>query len=90
MVVPRQRLRDPDRLPARERAGWTGDWQLFIPTGAFLYDVAGFSLKWLRDLAAEQLENGCVTNYVPDPLRPGLDAGMWLGRRGRRGGATRS
>ena len=29
---------------------------------AFLYDVAGFSLKWLRDLAAEQLENGCVTN----------------------------
>ena len=58
----------PTDCPQRERAGWTGDWQLFIPTAAFLYDVAGFSLKWLRDLAAEQLEDGCVTNYVPGPL----------------------
>ena len=42
---------------------------MFVPTGAFLYDVAGFSLKWLRDLAAEQLDDGRITNYVPDPLR---------------------
>jgi alpha-L-rhamnosidase len=76
----------PTDCPQRERAGWTGDWQLFIPTGAFLYDVAGFSLKWLRDLAAEQLENGCVTNYVPDALRQRSSAsGMWLGRQGSSG-----
>ena len=31
---------------------------MFVPTGAFLYDVAGFSLKWLRDVAAEQLDDG--------------------------------
>ena len=40
----------PTDCPQRERAGWTGDWQLFCPTAAFLYDVAGFSAKWLRDL----------------------------------------
>ncbi|MGP0031607.1 MAG: family 78 glycoside hydrolase catalytic domain [Acidimicrobiales bacterium] len=59
----------PTDCPQRERAGWTGDWQLFVPTASFLYDVAGFSVKWLRDLAAEQLDDGCIINYVPDPLR---------------------
>jgi hypothetical protein len=36
----------PTDCPQRERAGWTGDWQLFVPTAAFLYDVAGFSVNW--------------------------------------------
>ena len=35
----------PTDCPHRERAGWTGDWQLFVPTAAFLYDVAGFSTQ---------------------------------------------
>ena len=51
----------------RERAGWTGDWQLFVPTAAFLYDVAGFSTKWLRDLAADQWPDGVVANIAPSP-----------------------
>ena len=81
----------PTDCPQRERAGWTGDWQLFIPTGAFLYDVAGFSLKWLRDVAAEQLDDGRIINYSPDPLRQHIrDTGMWLGCRGRRDGAMPS
>ncbi len=77
----------PTDCPQRERAGWTGDWQLFIPSAAFLYDVAGFSLKWLRDVAAEQLENGCVTNYAPDALRQRAETigGMWLSRQGSSG-----
>jgi alpha-L-rhamnosidase len=76
----------PTDCPQRERSGWTGDWQLFIPTAAFLYDVAGFSLKWLRDLAAEQLDDGCVTNYVPDALRQRMaDEGMWRDRQGSSG-----
>ena len=76
----------PTDCPQRERAGWTGDWQLFIPTAAFLYDVAGFSLKWLRDLAAEQLEDGCVTNYVPDPLRyRDIPGGFWRSMQGSSG-----
>jgi alpha-L-rhamnosidase len=59
----------PTDCPQRERSGWTGDWQIFVPTAAFLYDVAGFSLKWLRDVAADQMPDGCVTNFAPDPMR---------------------
>ena len=33
----------PTDCPQREKAGWTGDWQLFVPTAAYLFDVAGFS-----------------------------------------------
>jgi alpha-L-rhamnosidase len=57
----------PTDCPTRERAGWTGDWQIFVPTAAFLYDVAGFSTKWLRDLAAEQWSSGVVANLAPSP-----------------------
>lgn len=57
----------PTDCPTRERSGWTGDWQIFVETAAYLYDVAGFSAKWLRDLAAEQWPNGAVTNLVPEP-----------------------
>jgi alpha-L-rhamnosidase len=35
----------PTDCPTRERAGWTGDWQLFCPVASFLYDVAGFSIR---------------------------------------------
>lgn len=57
----------PTDCPTRERAGWTGDWQIYVETAAYLYDVAAFSRKWLHDLAAEQWENGAVTNLVPEP-----------------------
>ncbi|MET8980017.1 family 78 glycoside hydrolase catalytic domain [Streptomyces sp. NPDC004539] len=60
----------PTDCPTRERAGFTGDWQIFAPTAGFLYDVAGFSVKWLRDLAADQWPDGRVPNWVPEP---GLD-----------------
>ena len=60
----------PTDCPQRERAGWTGDWQLFCPTAAFLYDVAGFSAKWLRDLRSDQWPDGRVPNILPDPRGP--------------------
>ena len=63
----------PTDCPTRERAGWTGDWQIFLPTAAFLYDVAGFSTKWLRDLAAEQEPSGAVQHVAPMNL-PAIDA----------------
>ncbi len=63
----------PTDCPQRERAGWTGDWQIFAPTAAFLYDVAGFSTKWLRDLAADQRADGCIRNFAPDPAYEGSD-----------------
>jgi alpha-L-rhamnosidase len=55
----------PTDCPQRERAGWTGDWQLYVPTAAFLYDVAGFSAKWLRDVAADQWDDGTIANMSP-------------------------
>jgi alpha-L-rhamnosidase len=57
----------PTDCPTRERSGWTGDWQIYVPTAAYLYDVTDFSAKWLADLAADQRENGAVTSIVPDP-----------------------
>ncbi|WP_327743359.1 glycoside hydrolase family 78 protein [Streptomyces europaeiscabiei] len=60
----------PTDCPTRERAGFTGDWQIFTPAAAFLYDVAGFSAKWLADLAADQWPDGRVPNWAPEP---GLD-----------------
>ena len=56
----------PTDCPTRERAGWTGDWQIYIRTASFLYDVGGFSDSWLRDLAADQRPDGKVTNLVPE------------------------
>ena len=80
----------PTDCPTRERAGWTGDWQIFVPTAAFLYDVAGFSTKWLRDLAAEQWASGLVANLAPSPpseSEGGFLAGIErVGGVGRRGG----
>lgn len=57
----------PTDCPSRERAGWTGDFQLFFPAAAYLYDIAGFSAKWLHDLAADQLPDGRVWHSVPNP-----------------------
>ncbi|WP_433788557.1 alpha-L-rhamnosidase C-terminal domain-containing protein [Actinoplanes sp. CA-252034] len=57
----------PTDCPTRERAGWTGDWQLYLPTATFLYDVAGFTTKWLRDVAAGQWPDGTIGNMAPMP-----------------------
>jgi alpha-L-rhamnosidase len=52
-----------------ERLGWTGDAQMFIRTSAFLMKVAPFFTKWLKDLAADQLDNGGVPNVIPQVLK---------------------
>ncbi|OUM44867.1 alpha-L-rhamnosidase [Arthrobacter sedimenti] len=57
----------PTDCPQREKAGWTGDWQLFVPTAAYLFDVAGFSRKWLNDVRADQWDNGVIANITPSP-----------------------
>ncbi|WP_374455394.1 family 78 glycoside hydrolase catalytic domain [Nocardioides sp.] len=57
----------PTDCPTRERAGWTGDWQLYVPTASYLYDVQGFSIKWLRDLAVAQWDDGNLGNMAPMP-----------------------
>ena len=66
----------PTDCPQRERQGWTGDWQLFTPTAALLYDVMGFSLKWLRDLAAR-----AALGWLCDQCRPRSDEPQAAPRR---------
>lgn len=59
----------PTDCPQRdERLGWTGDAQVFARTAAFNMDVAGFFTKWLKDVAADQFENGSVPFVVPNVL----------------------
>lgn len=76
----------PTDCPTRERAGWTGDWQIYVDTAAYLYDVADFSAKWLLDVAAEQLESGAILNFVPDPAKHGdPQVGWWTELQGSAG-----
>lgn len=57
----------PTDCPQRdERMGWTGDVQVFAATGSFNYDSYTFLSKWLKDLQADQLENGSVPYVIPD------------------------
>lgn len=59
----------PTDCPQRdERLGWTGDAQVFIRTAAFNYGVAPFFTKWLRDLKADQREDGSVPFVIPHVL----------------------
>jgi alpha-L-rhamnosidase len=72
----------PTDCPQRdERLGWTGDAQVFAPTACFLMNTATFYKKWLRDLAADQEEDGAIGNVIPDILGGGgatgwADAGV--------------
>ncbi|MGO8891902.1 MAG: family 78 glycoside hydrolase catalytic domain [Streptosporangiaceae bacterium] len=63
----------PTDCPQRERAGWTGDWQVFAPTAAYLYDVLAFTRKWLSDVSLDQRADGCVPNISPCPPAEGFD-----------------
>ncbi|MEY2472403.1 MAG: alpha-L-rhamnosidase [Actinomycetota bacterium] len=57
----------PTDCPQRdERLGWTGDAQVFSPTASFLYDAETFWENWLRDVAADQRDDGAVASVVPD------------------------
>jgi alpha-L-rhamnosidase len=60
-------LEIPTDCPTRERAGWTGDAQIYASTASFLMQTAEFFRKWLRDLAAEQEPDGKVPLIIPRP-----------------------
>ena len=55
----------PTDCPTRERAGWTGDAQVFCKTATNFMNVQSFYEKWMADLAAEQFSNGSVGSTVP-------------------------
>jgi len=72
----------PTDCPQRdERLGWTGDAQVFAPTACFNMHAATFYKKWLKDLAADQREDGMIHHVIPDVLGGGgatgwADAGV--------------
>lgn len=55
----------PTDCPQRERWGFTGDFQVFSRSAAYLEDIRGFGRKWLTSLADEQYENGRISNVAP-------------------------
>lgn len=62
----------PTDCPQRERAGWTGDLQIFAPTAATLMGVAAFLDRWLRNVRVDQAaHDGIVPIIVPMP--PAMD-----------------
>ena len=75
-------LEVPTDCPQRsERLGWTGDIRACGCTALFNSDAALFLKKWLRDLAADQGEDGAVPYVVPDvldaPGQPVSTASFW-------------
>lgn len=67
----------PTDCPQRdERLGWTGDAQVFIPTALFNYNGGSFFTKWLRDLKAEQHDDGGVPFVIPD-VADGANSAAW-------------
>lgn len=71
----------PTDCPQRERAGWTGDLQVFIPTAATNANVLPFVERWLADLRADQFPDGQVPIIVPviPALADSEDGGGGLG-----------
>ncbi len=57
----------PTDCPQRERAGWTGDIQIFAPAATNNADVSLFLARWLRNVRAEQGEDGLIPIIVPMP-----------------------
>lgn len=66
----------PTDCPQRERAGWTGDMQIYAPTACFNMDVEGFLSKWLCNMYLEQLPDGQIPNVIPD-----IDSNRYINKR---------
>ncbi|WP_165478249.1 family 78 glycoside hydrolase catalytic domain [Arthrobacter sp. S39] len=55
----------PTDCPTRERSGWTGDIQIFGPTAAVLGDTDTYLRRYLRNLAADQFDDGTIPPVIP-------------------------
>lgn len=55
----------PTDCPQREKAGWTGDAQIFCRTALLNEDGTNFWTRWLRNLACEQKKSGAVPMVIP-------------------------
>ena len=55
----------PTDCPQRERAGWTGDMEIYASTATFNMDIQAFIRRWLYDMRKEQLADGQIPHVVP-------------------------
>ncbi|MBW3068488.1 family 78 glycoside hydrolase catalytic domain [Actinomyces sp. 594] len=55
----------PTDCPQRERVGWTGDIQVFAPAATNNAQVHTFLARWLRNVRADQLDDGRVVIISP-------------------------
>ncbi len=55
----------PTDCPQRERAGWTGDINVFIECANLFADTQKFIGRWLKDVVLTQKADGSVLSIVP-------------------------
>lgn len=55
----------PTDCPQREKAGWTGDIQVYATTALLNADTTMLLTRWLKSLAAEQKSCGAVPMVIP-------------------------
>lgn len=55
----------PTDCPQREKAGWTGDIQVYAPTGCFNYDLSGLLGAWLGQMRVSQTPDGGIPIVIP-------------------------
>ncbi|WP_095172996.1 MULTISPECIES: family 78 glycoside hydrolase catalytic domain [Blautia] len=74
----------PTDCPQRERAGFTGDAQIFSASAAWNQDVEQFYRRWLEQCRLEQLEKGQIPIVVPytkayseNEANPGWTSAGW-------------
>mgnify|MGYP000392699322 CR=1 FL=1 len=84
-VKPKNIFETPQR---DERLGWTGDAEIFCRTACFLENTYSFYRKWLRDVEADQTEEGGVAHVVPDIIS-GNEGYNWLLEQGSHSAAAR-
>lgn len=75
----------PDRLPSREKNGWTADAYLSQEIGLLNYDSILAYEKWLDDFIDNQKESGQISGIIPtsdwgydDWIGPVWDAAMFI------------
>ena len=58
----------PTDCPQRERAGWTGDIQVFAPTASYNQDMNAFLTRFIENMEVEQLDDGQIPCIIPISL----------------------
>lgn len=60
----------PTDCPTRERAGWTGDSQIFFNSAAYLANYQPFIRKHMNDIIDRQFKDGRFSHIVPTVNEP--------------------